>query len=118
MIGAGIFRADPMGGFPVGTPDGPPLVPTSSGLLHLVFAGIGFLCLVAATVVLARRFRLEGRRGWATVTIVTGIAFLAGFAAIASVSPTPAINLTFTATIVVAWAWLSATSTQLYRSAA
>lgn len=116
MVGAGIFRADPMGGFPVGTPDGPPVAPTLSGLLHLVFAGIGFLCLVAATMVLARRFRSEGRRGWATVTIMTGIVFLAGFAAIASVAPTPAVNLTFTAAIVVAWAWLSITSAHLYRT--
>src|SRR6476619_3927758 len=53
LVASGIFTADPMGGFPVGTPDGPPVSPTLHGLLHVVFGGIGFLALVAATAVLA-----------------------------------------------------------------
>lgn len=62
LAGAGIFRADPMAGFPAGTPDGPPVAFTVHGMLHVVFGGIGFLALIIAAFVLARRFRREGRR--------------------------------------------------------
>jgi len=40
---AGLLRADPAEGFPIGTPAGPPLVVTGSGIGHLVAGGIGFL---------------------------------------------------------------------------
>src|SRR4051812_20518624 len=41
MIGAGIFRADPAQGFPVGTPEVTSV--STHGLLHFVFGGVGFL---------------------------------------------------------------------------
>src|SRR6266699_2984190 len=50
------FAADPMNGFPAGTPAGRPEAISMHGILHLVAAGIGFLCLVAACMVMARRF--------------------------------------------------------------
>ena len=115
MVGAGVFRADPMGGFPAGTPDGPPVALTLSGMLHFVSGGIGFLALIIATFVLAKRFRREGRRGRAVGSIVTGVAFLAGFVGIASGSASPAITLAFTAAVLLVWAWLSSTSVYLYR---
>src|SRR5215204_6296089 len=83
LVAAGIFTADPMSGFPVGTPDGPPLAPTLHGVLHIVAGGIGFLALIAATFVLARRFRGERRPRRAALSALVGILFLAGFAGIA-----------------------------------
>jgi putative flippase GtrA len=68
-----------MGGFPRWTPDGPPVVSTLHGTLHIVAGGIGFLALIIATFVLARRFRREGRPGRAVGSIVTGVAFLTAF---------------------------------------
>jgi hypothetical membrane protein len=115
MVGAGVFRADPMAGFPAGTPDGPPVAFTVPGMLHFVCGGIGFLALIIATFVLARRFRGEGRRGRAVGSIVTGVAFLAGFVGIASGSTSPATTLAFTAAVLLVWAWLSSTSAHLYR---
>src|SRR6266581_2972626 len=41
MIGAGVFAADPMNGFPAGTPAGRPEAISMHGILHLVAAGIG-----------------------------------------------------------------------------
>ncbi|MEP7105859.1 MAG: DUF998 domain-containing protein, partial [Chloroflexota bacterium] len=64
LVGAGIFVADPMNGFPPGTPSGRPATISVHGILHLVSAAVGFLGLVAACVVLARRFASERRRGW------------------------------------------------------
>lgn len=115
LVGAGIFRADPMAGFPAGTPDGPPVTFTLHGLLHVVCGGIGFLALILATFVLAKRFEREGRRGRAAVSVVTGAAFLAGFVGIASGSSTPTVVLAFTAAVLLVWGWLSSTSAHLYR---
>lgn len=104
LVGGGIFVADPMNGFPLGTPDGPPVHPTVSGLLHVVTAGLGFLCLIAATFVLAR---LHAGRGWAWYSRLTGVAFLAGFVGIASGSSSPGIVLGFWAAVIIAFTWLA-----------
>ena len=115
LVAAGAFRADPMGGFPAGTPDGPPVAPTLHGMLHIVAGAVGFLALIIATFVLARRFRREGRTGRAVGCIVTGVAFLGAFVGIASGTSTPAINLAFTGAVLLVWAWLCSTSAHLYK---
>lgn len=116
LVAAGVFRADPMNGFPLGTPDGPPVHPSVHGALHVGAGGVGFLALVAATWLLASRFRAAGRRRYAAVTRTVGIAFLAAFAGIATGSTTPAVNLAFTAAVVLSWAWLSVTCLHQYKT--
>jgi hypothetical protein len=69
---------------------------------------VGFLCLIAACVVFARRFAAEGERGWAVYSLATGIIFFVGFAGIASGNRFPWINIGFGITVVSAWAWISA----------
>src|SRR4051794_40180011 len=73
LVGAGIFTADPAQGFPLGTPE----ITTVSwhGMLHFLTGGIGFLCLIAACLVLGSRFALAGRTGLAWFSRLTGIAF-------------------------------------------
>jgi len=115
LAGAGIFSADPMAGFPAGTPDGPPVTFTVHGMLHVVFGGIGFVALILATFVMAKRFRREGRRARAVGSAVTGVAFLAGFIGISSGSGAPAVVLAFTAAVLIVSGWLSSTSAYLYR---
>ena len=116
LVAAGVFRADPMNGFPVGTPDGPPAQPTLHGTLHIAAGGVGFLALVAATWLLAACFRQDGRRRQATWTRATGAVFLVAFAGIASGATSPAVNLAFTVAVVLTWAWLSLTSLRQYRA--
>lgn len=116
LVAAGVFRADPMNGFPLGTPDGPPVHPSVHGALHIGAGGVGFSALVVATWLLATRFRAEGRRRYAAVTRAVGIAFLAAFAGIASGSRTPAVNLAFTAAVVLSWGWLSITCLRQYKT--
>jgi hypothetical membrane protein len=118
LVAAGIFRADPMNGFPAGTPEGPPVRPTLAGTVHLAAGGVGFLALVAATWLLAARFRHEGRRRAAALTRATGVVFLVAFGGIASGAASPAVNLAFTAAVVLTWAWLSLASLQQYRATA
>jgi hypothetical protein len=116
LVGAGVFRADPMNGFPVGTPAGPPAHPSVHGLLHLATAGTGFLALVGATWLLANHFRGEGRPRHAAFSGATGAAFLVAFAGLATGSTTPALNIAFTAAIILTWVWLSVTSFDQYRN--
>ncbi|GAA0372740.1 hypothetical protein GCM10009530_23710 [Microbispora corallina] len=116
LLAAGAFRADPAMGFPAGTPEGPGQV-SWHGLLHLASGGVGFACLVAACLVIAARFSREGRRGWAAFSRVTGVAVLAAFAGIASGAGSPATVLSFTAAVVLAWAWVAALAVHLYRRA-
>ena len=116
MVGAGIFRADPSLGFPPGTPDGPGAV-SWHGLLHFVCAGIGFGCMIAACLVMARRFAATGERGWAGFSAVTGVAFLGAFVGVASSgSGNPALIYTFIAAVVLVFAWISALAVRLYRT--
>ena len=111
LVAAGAFVADPMNGFPAGTPDRPAAA-SVHGTLHLVCGGAGFLCLIAATFVLAQAFPAT-RAAW--YSRISGIAFLAGFAGIASGSDNPAVVLGFWAAVIIGWAWLGVLSAQLYR---
>jgi hypothetical membrane protein len=114
MLAAAVFRADPAMGFPAGTPDGPVTV-TLTGSLHLVSAGIGFLCLIAACFVVASRYAAEGRRGWAAYSRVTGAVFLAGFAGVTT--GRPALTLAFVGAVIAAWTWMAAVAIDRYRTA-
>ena len=71
---AGIFRADPSDGFPPGTPTGMGEV-SWHGLAHFAVAGLGFLCLVAACLVMGAWFARGNEAGWAWYSRVTGVVF-------------------------------------------
>jgi hypothetical protein len=118
LIGAGIFVADPMNGFPPGTPGGRPLHMSLHGTLHIVAASLAFLYLIAACFVLARRFSALGQRRWALFSRITGVLFLLGFVGIASGSSSPVVVLGFWLALLVVWGWIAAVSLYLYRTAA
>lgn len=118
LIGAGVFVADPMGGFPPGTPAGRPASISLHGILHIVSAGVGFLSFAAACFVIAQRFAHERRSAWAWFSRLTGIVFLAGFAGLASGSDSVLVVIGFWVALLVAWAWLAALAVSLYRGSA
>lgn len=111
LIGAGIFTADPMDGFPIGMDE----TPTWHGALHLAAGGIGFLAMVAACLVLGRGFARAGSRGWALSARVTGIALLAAFAGITTGST--AAVLPFVAGVLLSFGWLAGLAVHLYKNA-
>lgn len=117
LVAAGIFVADPMNGFPAGTPAGRPEAISLHGILHIVAAAVGFLCLVAACFVLARRFARERRSRWTWFSVITGVVFLLAFAGVASGSTSSAVILAFWAAVIVAFTWIAAVSIDLYRKA-
>jgi hypothetical protein len=107
LVAAGFFTADPALGFPPGTPADAHSV-SWHGLLHLVSATIGFLGLIAACLVFARRFAADGERAWAAYSAVTGVVFLLAFAGIASGSGGGWTILGFWIGVVLAFSWVSA----------
>lgn len=107
LVGAGVFVADPMSGFPPGTPDGPPAVVSVGGVGHVVAAGLGFLCLVVACLAVPTARPWFGR--------VTGVVLLVAFAGVASGSAAPVVVIGFWLAVILAWAWLALTCLELYR---
>ncbi len=118
LVAAGIFVADPMNGFPPGTPAGPPVNPSGHGFLHIISGAVGFLGLIAACFVMARRFAGLRQGGWAAFSIVTGVLFFAAFFGIAMGSQQGGatlviVTIAFTIAVVLAWIWLSLTASGL-----
>lgn len=115
LVGAGILPADPMNGFPPGTPDGGPLAPTIAGTGHLVLGGLGFLALIAACVLHARRLRAAGRTGLSLLSVVTGVLFLLAFGGLTTGSSSAVVVLGFWVALLLSWTWLALVSLDLYR---
>jgi len=113
LIGAGIFRADAADGFPPGTPAAHL---SGHGIMHLLFGTLGFACLIAACFVIARSYRRRTRRRGAVASGVVGVVFAAGFAGIATGAASEAVNLGFTAAvIIISSAWMTTVAVDLYR---
>ena len=102
-------------GFPPGTPGGRAVHVSGHGMLHLLSGSIGFVCLVAACFVIARSYRMRADRRAAVVSGAVGVVFAAGFAGIATGHGGEAINLGFTAAVVISSAWLTTVAVDLYR---
>ena len=115
LMAAGVLRADPAGGFGPGAPAGKSAHISWHAAGHLVSAGVGFAALIAACFVVARYFTRERRRGMAVYSRLTGLAFLATFAGIASGSNSSAVVIPFYAAVLASWAWIAAASVHLYR---
>ena len=77
LLAAGLFVADPMSGFPSGTPAGRPTHVSWHGNLHFISAAIAFLAFIVACFVFARRFSAQGQTGWARFSVITGVLFVA-----------------------------------------
>ena len=73
LVIGGVFTADPGLGFPPGAPEGPPKEMSFHGAIHGFAPILGFLALLAALIVLARRFGSNGERGWKNITIIAAI---------------------------------------------
>jgi hypothetical membrane protein len=117
LIGAGLFSADPALGFPPVTPPDANAV-SWNGLLHFVCGGIGFLGLIGACLVFARRFAVRKEPLWAAYSAATGVLFLAAFVGIATGSQQgPAtvtfVILAFSVAVVLGWAWVSVMAARL-----
>jgi hypothetical membrane protein len=110
------FTADPARGFPPGTPTSGTVI-SSHGLIHLAIATIGFVALIAACFVLARRFADTRERGWQLYSLATGVVFLLVFAAnVGTGSAVAAINVAFLVFALHSYAWPSVLSWKLSKA--
>ena len=118
LVGAGMFRADPGNGFPPGTPDVTGQI-SSHGLMHLIFAAIAFVSIIAASaIVFARRYRGLAHPGRMAYSIFTGAYFLATWIGlIATGARFATVNVAFAIAVLLAWAWLTALAVELVRVA-
>ncbi|GAA2350281.1 DUF998 domain-containing protein [Dactylosporangium salmoneum] len=113
MLIAAAFRLDPGDGFPVGTPTGAPTTMSWHAIVHNVGGSLSFFSMIALTFVLARRFRADGRRGWALLGRACGIAF--AVLLLWSFSGGQDGALTLFVGVLLAWGWIGASSGILLR---
>lgn len=112
MIAAAVFWADPMDGFPIGTPKGPPKSISTRGLLHFAAGGLGFISLGVSCLFAGKAMSRRNARSLARLSSISGLVILAGFfggMAIPNSSPVLGIWIA----VVVGWAWLSSISRHL-----
>jgi Protein of unknown function (DUF998) len=110
LIVAAVFPADPVDGFPPGTPKGPPTSISTTGLLHfaagsLGFASLGISCFFAAWAMWRRRVS-----SLAFISLLSGLAVLLGFFG-GIMLPIGILGIWFA--VVVGWAWLATLSLRL-----
>lgn len=118
LIGAGIFVADPMNGFPPELASATTI--STNGLMHFVSGSIGFIGLIAACFVFARRFNALKEKNWSLFSLATGIIFFASFFGIASGSQPgnpllQFVTIGFWIGVMLGWTWISALCLKLLK---
>jgi uncharacterized protein DUF998 len=112
IIGGAIFPADPMDGFPPGTPAGVPTSISTIGLMHFATGGLGFMCLALSGFAAAWTMRRRGASWLALLSLLSGLTVVLGFfGGIAS----PVGILGIWIAVVVGWIWLAVMSLSLPR---
>lgn len=113
LVASGLFPPDPMDGFPPGATAGEP---TTTGVLHIAFGGVGFLLLAAAMLVVGRWWARRGESRWAMGSQISAVVLVVGFLS-GAVMPTLELGvLTLWIAVVVIWVWLASASVHLYRT--
>lgn len=112
LIGAGLFTADPVSGFPPGAPDLLPGYGDTAAAVHDTTSLVAFLALAAAYVVFGRRFVGDRRWGWVVYTAATAVVFLGalGLSSLAFAQNSTVVHvggLLQRIMIIVGWMWLT-----------
>jgi Protein of unknown function (DUF998) len=115
MLVAAVFPADPVDGFPVGTPAGPPTSISTTGLVHFIAGTLGFTSLGVSCFVAAWAMRRRNAPALARLSFLCGLAVVLGFFGGAAFSSGSAGILGIWFSVVVGWAWLAVMSLHLYR---
>jgi hypothetical protein len=110
MIVAAVFPADPVDGFPPGTPEGFPTSISTTGLVHFIVGALGFTflaisCFFAAWAMVRRKIV-----PLALLSLLSGLAVVLGFFG-GMVLPVGILGIWFA--VVVGWAWLAVMSLRL-----
>lgn len=114
MILAAMFPADPMDGFPPGTPEGFPTSISTTGLIHFIAGALAFTCLAISALAAAWTMRRRGVPSLALLSLFSGLAVLLGFFS-GTALPIGVAGIWFA--VVVGWTWLTVMSLRLNRVA-
>lgn len=115
MIAAAIFPADPVDGFPPGTPLGPPTSITTPGMIHFIAGALAFAFLAISCFFAARATWRHGPSSLAWLSLFSGLAVVLGFFGGMMLFAPGILGIWFA--VVVGWAWLSVLSLRLRRLA-
>ena len=105
IVASGVFRPDPMRGYPPGTPSGTPAELSWQHQIHNAAGPIAFLVLLGACLALSRRLH-GSRRLYTIITAVAGFLFTIG-TAVAWQSDAANTGLVQRGLIVVYLSWIA-----------
>jgi hypothetical protein len=117
MLVAAVFRADPVDGFPVGTPAGPPTTISTMGLVHFGAGTLGFTALAVSCFFAASAMSRRKTPSMARLSFLSGFAVVVGFFGGFLIPGISVGTLGIWFAVVVGWAWLAVLSLHLYRVA-
>ena len=112
LLGA-VFPADPVDGFPPGTPEGMPTSISTTGLIHFAAGALAFICLAISCFFAARVMSRRNEASLARLSLFSGLAVLVGFFG-GMALPFGILGIWFA--VIVGWAWLSILSLHLHRA--
>ncbi|UYM06628.1 DUF998 domain-containing protein [Solicola gregarius] len=111
LVLSAIFLPDPTAGFPPGRADD---TVTTSGILHLVFGAIGFVCLAVAAFAYARWASSRSETGQSRVGIWCGIVVIVGFVGGAALAQSAIGVALLWLSVLAGWLWLALACAHLY----
>jgi len=112
MLVAAAFPADPIDGFPPGTPSGVPQTISTTGLVHFAAGATGFLALGIAGLVAGRALSKRGNIALSRTSHVVGFVVLLGFLA-GPALPLSLVTVGIWSSVLAGFAWLSILSMHL-----
>lgn len=117
MIVAAGFPADPVDGFPIGAPEGPPTSISTPGLVHFVAGALGFASLAVSCFIAARAMKRRNAPSLARLSFLSGLAIVLGFFGGPALPSMSAVVLGIWFSVLVGWTWLAVMSRHLSRMA-
>ncbi len=114
MIAAAIFPADPVDGFPPGTPEGFPTSISTTGLIHFIAGALAFTFLAVSTLAAAWTMWRRRMPSLALLSLFVGLSVVFGFFG-GLMLPIGILGIWFA--VVVGWVWLAVMSLRLDRLA-
>jgi hypothetical protein len=115
MLVAAMFPADPMDGFPPGTPLGMPTTISTTGLVHFAAGAVTFLAMAIACWAGARTLAKRAERALARLSLLAGFVVFFGFFGGSALSSSVGGVAGIWVAVVTGWAWLLIVSCHFYR---
>ena len=115
MIVAAVFPADPVDGFPIGTPEGFPASISTTGLVHFAAGALGFIALAISCFFAASAMSRRKAPSFARLSFLSGLAVVLGFFGGLAFPGGGILGIWLA--VLVGWTWLAVMSLHLYRVA-